>query len=194
LAGLVGLALLLGVVVSPGAADDKDEKSMPKEVREGVLKVAADLAMDKAADATKDAAALKGKDLKFPMRLFKLRKNHGFGVGDKAGAIDPDGIERKVEELGEKAPAAADLAKEADALKDAGYRMAAIAAVAEQKVPAAGAGMKTPKNWAKWCADMRTAGIELAKAAEKKDGAGVQKASKAAQAACTACHDAFRDE
>jgi len=37
-AGLAGMALVLGALVSPGTADDKEEKTMPKEVREGVLK------------------------------------------------------------------------------------------------------------------------------------------------------------
>jgi hypothetical protein len=195
MAGLVGLALLLAVLVSPGTADD--EKGMPKEVREGVLKVAGDLAAGKADDAKKDAAALKGKDLKYPMKLFKLRKNLGLGIGPKPGAEEKaDGIERKLEKLADKeeAPSDAQIVKEAEALEQAGYHVAAIAIVAEIKAPTKDDGKKKVKDWMKWSKEMQAAGLELASAAKAKNAAGIKAAAKKTQDVCTQCHDVFRGD
>jgi hypothetical protein len=188
MAGLVGLAVVLGALVGSGSA--ADEKGVPKDLQAAVEKIATTLETNKAADVKKDAADLKKYDLKYTMRLFKTRKNHGFGVGT-AGSVEPDGIERKVEELAENAPPPAQYGKEAAALKQAGLRMAAIAAVAEASAPAKNDGKKKVKDWIQWSADMKAAGLQMA---EAKDAASVSKAARAAQTACTKCHDVFRDE
>jgi len=188
-AGAAGLALALAALVGPrGAADDA--KTMPKEVTDGVLKIADLLAKNKDADVSKEAAELKKVDLKFPMRLFKLRKNSGLGVG-KAGDVPEkmDGIERQLEEVGDGGGI-----KDFAALQEMGYRTAAIAAVSEAKAPAKAAGKKNPKDWVAWSAEMRKAGLELAEAAKAKNAAGVQKAAATATKTCTKCHDVFRDD
>lgn len=141
--GLVGLALALGVLSGPSHADDE---KMPKAVPEGVDKIAESLGKDKATDVKGAVADLQKIDLKYPMRLFKTRKNFGYGVGAPGTIADAkkDGIEKLVEDLAEAAPT--DLAKNAEAYKQAGLRMAAIAAVAESRVPKAAVGRKTPRT------------------------------------------------
>ncbi len=189
-------ALLMGlgvvVLVGPGGAAD-DKKMVPEAVISGLQKVADSLAKDPKADVSKDLDGLKKFDLKLPMKLFKKRENGGWGVGGKAGAINPDGIERQLEALGEGANAAA-LAKDGDAIMELGYRTAAIAALAEAKAPAKAMGKKTPKEWMKWSTELKTASLQLGEAAKKKDAAAVTKAAAAASKTCSGCHDIFRDD
>ncbi len=82
------LSLGAGFLSAVAAADDKDIKGT-------VLKIADALEKNDAAGAKKLAESLKDEDLEDVMHLFKPRKDKGLGIGSKAGAVKPDGIELK---------------------------------------------------------------------------------------------------
>jgi hypothetical protein len=194
--GGAGLALGFLVLVGPGNAADEDPDA---QVRPAVTKIADALAKDKNADVKKDAEVLKKWQIKFTMRLFKLRMSKGFGVGDKPGAIKPDGIERKVEALADEELDAikTQLPKESAALEQAGYRMAAIASVAQAFTPEKDdpkEKKKTVKRWKDNAELLRDAALKFAEAAKAKDGAALQKAALQAQKSCVQCHDGYRSD
>jgi hypothetical protein len=183
-------AVLLGLwflteVGRTGAADDYD-------ARDPVLKLAGAIEKkDKdAKDQAKDIA--KKVELENLMHLFQLRSKKGLGVGLKAGAVMPDGMEKKVEMLADKPLAAAALGAEATGLEQMGYAMAAIAEVSIAKPPEKDMGKKKIKDWVKWSEDLRDASLQLAEAAKKKDAAALQKAADKANTSCNKCHDVFR--
>lgn len=190
-AGLALGLLTVALVGTTGAADDAPK--VPEEVVKGVSKIADALDKNKMSDVSKDAAELKKYDIKLSMRLLKLRASGGFGVGDKGGDAKSDGIERKLEKLSDGVDKDA-LTKDGAALKQMGERLAAIAVVAESKAPAKDNGKKKVKDWMKWSADMKAAGLDLADAVAAKDPEKVKKAAAAAGKTCTACHDVFRDD
>jgi cytochrome c556 len=190
---LAGAALLaLGIcilVAGSGNAADENEKA----ARAALRKVAdlidkGDLGAAKA--AAKDIA--KKYELEEVMHAFQLRTKKGEGLGEKPGAITPDGIEAKLINLAKKALPAKQLEKEADALARAAYISAAIAEVANFKVPEKDA-KKNPKDWIAWTKDMTDAAQDLAKAAKAKDPKGVKEAANKLNTSCNNCHGVFRD-
>src|SRR6266478_6152637 len=102
-----GLGLL--VVIGPGSAADKDEKVTPEqkaareEARASVEQIADMMGDDKKAEEVQKRAkelAKKMMEADFGVQAvepvmtpLKLRGKGGMGVGAKAGAYDPDGIE-----------------------------------------------------------------------------------------------------
>src|SRR6516225_1499935 len=72
------------------------------EIRGEILKLAD--AIEKGGDANKAQAGAIGKkaELEDVMGLFRLRTKKGFGVGEKPGAITPDGIELFIINLGKR--------------------------------------------------------------------------------------------
>jgi len=192
-AGILSLWLLAPSSRST-AADDK-------ELHAGILKIAAAFEKKDKEGAQKMAVEL-GKKLqgKKPaiemeelMHMFQLRSKKGLGAGVKAGAVMPDGIEKKVEALADKAIPAKQLGDEAQGLEEMSYHMAAIAAVAAQAPPIdKDMGKKKIKDWVKWSDDLRDASIALADAAKAKNGAGVKSAADKANTTCNKCHDVFR--
>jgi len=183
-AGFLGVCFLTEAART-GAADDYDP-------REPVLKLAA--AIEKKDKDAKDQAKeiAKKVELENLMHLFQLRSKKGLGVGLKAGAVMPDGIEKKVEMLADKPLAAKALADEAVGLEQMGYAMAALGEVSLAKPPEKDMGKKKVKDWVKWSEDLRDASLLLAEAAKKKDAAMLQKAADKANTSCNKCHDVFR--
>src|SRR5438046_2086326 len=92
------------LVINGGSAAEKENAA-----RDVILKMADALEKDDAAEAKKQAEALKKANVEDIMGLFKLRTKDGLGIGAKAGAITPDGIEAKLMAVGKKAPTAKDL-------------------------------------------------------------------------------------
>lgn len=198
--GTAGLILGLWALVAPlGHTSDSDEKDI-KEMRDSVVKLAGSIEK-KEQDQTKKQAAeiakkFQGKKpavaMEDLMHLFVLRSRKGLGVGAKAGAVMPDGIEKKVEELADKAPSAKQLGEDAAGLEQMAYSMAAIAEVSRALAPEKDMGKKKIKDWVKWSEDMRDASLALAEAAKKKDASGVKSAADKANTSCNKCHDVFR--
>jgi hypothetical protein len=179
-------------LVSRGTAADED-----KEVRNGIEKLADTFAKKDTATAKTqgDALAKKIEEVADVMDLLKPRGDGGLGVGTKAGAITPDGIEKKLIDMTGKHPVAqAQAASQADALARMGVEVAAVAEVAQHKCPVPKKeGPKDPKDWQTWCQDMRQGGLDLADAAKSKDAAKIKTAASKLNSSCTNCHAVFRD-
>ncbi len=190
-ATVLGLGLWF-VATAGKAADEKDQ------LRESVLKLADTLKDNKADDAKKQAAAIADKidDVEELMHLMSPRrpkgKGPGIGIGNKPGAIAPDGIEQKIQALAKKPLLAAQLGKESEALERMAYIAAAIGQVANAKPPDKDDGKKKKKDWLTWSQEMHDAALELAAAVKKKDAAAIKTASGKVDAKCTSCHDVFK--
>jgi hypothetical protein len=164
-----------------------------KDVKGTVLKIADAFEKSDAAGAKKLAESLKEEDLEDVMHLFKPRKDKGLGIGAKAGAIKPDGIELKVIALAMNAPPQKELDESSADLARAAYVAAAIAEVALTQTDEKAKG-KNPKDWKNWAEGMRQGAIELADAAKAKKPADVKKAAEKMDTNCKSCHKVFRDE
>lgn len=183
-----GIAIMaLGGMVYLAGQGNAGEGKGPKDA---VLKIADALKKGDAAGADKQAAALAKKleGLDELMELFKKRDKGGIGVGSKAGVVAPDGIEMKLVSMGRDAPGAAALKKEAEALEEMGYAIAALAKVTKAK-PAA---KVNAKEWSGWCDDMIAAGVKLSEAAKGKAAGDLKSASSKINASCNACHSKYR--
>jgi len=188
-AGLAGLALGLGLL-SAGPGSAADDKTLP----DGVQKVAAALEKKDTAGAKKLAEEIAKKaQMDDIMHLYALRTKKGLGVGSKAGAISPDGIERKLMDLAKKKLDDKALGDESPALTEMGYSMAALALIAGSKPPDKDEGKKKKKDWVSWSDELQKQAIEFASAAKDKKAAELHKAAKGADATCTKCHDVFRE-
>lgn len=182
--GAFVLVLAAALVVGDLAADQKSATL-------GIDRLAKSLEKGSPDKAVLDS--MKKENLDEIMYLFKLRKSGGFGMGDKAGAITPDGIELKIIGLGKKT-LKGDLDKQGDAIAEAAYRTAAIAEVALHMCPIKKKmGEKDPKDWEKWTKGMKDAAMDLAKAAKAKDPKQVEAAAKKLNDNCQQCHGVFRD-
>lgn len=188
---ILALAILFAATTRPGRAGD-DEKA----ARDNVLKVADSLSKNNADGAKQQAAALKGADLDVIMPLFSKRSQRNpkaLGVGPTPGAIQPDGIEAKIEQLGRKELTPAQVAAQAPAIEQAAYVAAAIAMIVRDKCPVqAKEGNKDPKEWVTWSDEMGKVSMELAAAAKAKNAAGIQKAADRLDATCKSCHAPFK--
>ena len=163
------------------AADAVDK--IAEAIKEGKMDAAAKLAT---------AAAKKMESIEDAMNLLKPRKKGGFGVGAKAGAASVDGIELMLQNIGRDVPTANQMKKEAAAIEEMAYRLAAIAEISKNFPPKKDKGQANKKNWNTWSADMSEQAMNLAKAASKKGGAEVKTAASKVNAACNSCHSAFR--
>lgn len=177
-------AVVLGVSLLAtnlsNAADDE------KEARDAVLKVADALEKGDTATAKKLASGVKSEteDL---MNLMLPRKDNGkggLGIGAKPGAITPDGIEKKVQDLAKNAPKAG----EAKDLERAGYIMKAISMTIENKVPKG----KKPMPWKKYNTDYEKMTDDFIAAAKKGDAKAIQAASKKLNDSCITCHNDYK--
>lgn len=189
LAGLGLLALGLGLYVAGSArAQEGAEKA-------AILKIADAIGKGEADAAKTQAKALAGKieEIEEVMNLMRPRKikdgkvEGGLGVGDKPGAITPDGIEQKLVIMGRDAPSAAKAQKEAAALQKMSHVVAAIAEVAIAKPD-----KKKPKEWLRYAKEMREAAPKLAEAAKSKSPAELKKAAELINNACNNCHSVFK--
>ena len=144
--------------------------------------------------ADKAAAALaKNTELEDVMHLFKPRKKKGLGVGDKPGAIIPDGIEQQYIKLGRDELSQAQAAKEGGALAHMGYVTAAIADFTAHKPNDKVKSAQDKQDWKKWTTEMHEASMAFAEAAKSKSSAAVHKAAEKVNAACNSCHSKFRE-
>jgi cytochrome c556 len=194
-AGLAVLGLILGFLA--GNRSSADETA---EVREAILKAANAIAKGDADSAKKVAENLAKslESVEAAMNLMAKRnptnpKKGGFGVGDKPGAISPDGIEAKVMALAKKPLTDSQLNNESAALEEMTTRIAAIAEVAKAKVPEKDQGSKKKADWIKWSDEMRKGADELGQAAKSKKPAAVRTAAKALNDTCSNCHGTFRE-
>jgi hypothetical protein len=154
--------------------------------------------------ATKDDVALKEegetlakkyKDLGPFMKLFKERTaKGGLGVGKKAGAIQPDGIEAKIKALAKKVPSTAELEEQSDALIRMTEVTIAIAEVTKHKCEVdKKVGYLDPRDWNRWSEDVQQSSRELAEAVTARDGGRVKAAAARLSASCNSCHRIFRE-
>ena len=89
---------------------------------------------------------------------------------------------------------AAQMSQQADDLARSAYLLVAISGITDAHPPKKkGNTGKGLKEWADWTDEMRTAALELADAAKKKDSAGVKTAVNKLNITCTNCHGEFRD-
>jgi hypothetical protein len=193
--GTTVLSLAIGflVVASSGAADDKaDLRSIVQRIADAIEKKD----MDQAKQLAQQVA--KGNDLEDVMHLMNKRDPAGkakvFGVGKKPGAISPDGIEAKVQNLGKKAKPQPEINKESPALVEMAYRIAAIAEVAHAKPPEKDEPKKKKSDWTEWSSDMKKTAIEMADAAKAKKPTDIKNAAAKLNTTCNTCHAAFRDQ
>ncbi|HEV3119452.1 MAG TPA: hypothetical protein VGY58_20515 [Gemmataceae bacterium] len=190
-AGILALAGGFVVAGSSGAGDDKsDVRDAVQKVADAIQKGDADQAKMLAGEVAKDG------ELEAVMYLMKKRDAKGkakgyFGLGKTPGAIQPDGIEPKLLNISKRLTQP-QVDKEAEALAEMGYRIAAIAEIAKVK-PNDKAAKKKPE-WAQYADAMGKAGTELAEAAKEKKALAVKAAAAKAVGACNNCHISFRDD
>jgi hypothetical protein len=180
--------------IAAGHANPADEAA---GVRGEVQKVADALAKGETEQAKKTAADIaKANELEEVMSLMQPRRANSkkpvFGVGSKAGAITPDGIESKIMALAKKVDAK-QLDKESAALVEMASRVQAIAEIASAKAPEKDEGQKKKKDWLEWTAEMQKSAKELADAAKDKQAAQVKAAAVKLNSTCNNCHGVFRD-
>jgi hypothetical protein len=168
---------LVTVSATQSAAADADAKAAILGLAEG---------KGKAADVAKNAP------LEEVMHLFKLRTKKGLGVGDKPGAITPDGIEAKLIGLGKKTDPA-DIKKNGAAYEKMAKITAAIADVTMEHTPKQAQGPKTPAAWKKFVEEMKAGAKDLTESAKDGDAAKVKTAANKTVGACNECHTIFRD-
>jgi cytochrome c556 len=183
--GVLVLSVCLLAVSSSYSADDPDEKKANKEAADAVLKLA------KGSGNAQDIA--KKNQIEYVMHGFKLRNKGGIGVGAKAGAVTPDGIEAKIINLAKKALQKGDLAKEADGLTQAAKVTKAIADISEFYAPKEKKADKDPKEWKKYNDDMKMGADALIDAIKSGDPMKVKMAAGKLNQSCNECHGKFRD-
>lgn len=186
-AAFVAAAGALLLTSPSGAGDNKD-------LQDSIDKIAGTLKKGDKEGAKKQAEALgkKLEEIAEAMDFLKPRKKGGFGVGEKPGAIMPDGIEQMLIKIGRDAPAKGTLNKDSDAFEQLGYRTAALGLIAHAKTPSKDMGKKTRKDWMAWSDEMVETGLQLAAAAKAKSPADVKSAAAKLNNNCNSCHTVFR--
>lgn len=182
LAGLLGCFTCI-VLVDAGRGADEE-----KELREGLVKLAAYLEKKDDAEAKKLVGELAKKyDMEALMAMHTERSKGGLGVGSKPDLVKPDSIEKKVVALARKPLPPDQLNNEADALTQMGYQMAAIAEMTTALAPE-----KNKKAWLDAAADYKVTALQLAEVAKAKKADDIQKAARKADSICLKCHDTIR--
>lgn len=187
------LTLLTGVWVLKTQAAEK-------EVVDAVSKLAGDVSGGKDAKAIQ-AAAMKiakgpaDQDVYLVMEIFSKRKSTGkggVGIGDKIGAITPDGIEAKLINMARRV-SDDDVGKDSKALQEAMMKTAAAAAATAHLAPS-----KVQKNksdmakWQNFSKSMYDGSLALAKALKSGDKKASKAAAKTLNNSCVGCHNDFR--
>jgi hypothetical protein len=193
--GTAALSLAIGFMAAGngGAADDK------ADLRDTIQKIADALEKKDSEQAKKLAEEVaKSHDLEDVMNLMGKRDPAGkakrFGVGKKPGAITPDGIEAKIQNMGKKPLSQPQIDKEAADLAEMAYRVAAIAEVAHAKPPEKDEPKKKKKDWLQWSGDMQKKALALAEAAKAKKPTDIKNAMTTLNSTCNECHGVFRDQ
>jgi len=159
-----------------------------KEVNAAISKL-----VGKTSDTKAIAELAKKYSLDELMHAFKLRAKGGFGVGETAGAITPDGIEAKLQGLQKKEADKADLAKNSKAYATIGEVSLVLAELSEAHTPKDKKGEKDPKKWLEFVEKMRKGSKDLIVASNKSDAKGLKVAAKVLNDSCVECHGIFRD-
>jgi len=193
--GTAALSLAIGflVVGSGGAADDKaDLRSTIQKIADALEKKDSDQAKKLAEEVAKN------HDVEDVMHLMSKRDLAGkakvFGVGKKPGAVTPDGIEAKVQNMGRKPLPQAQIDKESADLAEMAYRVAAIAEVAHAKPPEKDEPKKKKKDWMEWSDDMKKSALALADIAKTKKPVEIKTAVATLNSNCNTCHAVFKDQ
>ena len=185
---IVAIAVAIGLYLAPtGRAGDA------KVYAAEVNKIADMLEKKDTAGAEKAAQALakKVEDIVEVMDLFKPRSKGGIGVGAKAGAVVPDGIEQFLLKIGRDTPTAKEM-KDTAALTRMAYVSGAIAEVAHAKVPDKDLGKKTRKAWMGYSKEFRESWSDMVTAAKGKSAAQVKTAAVKMNNSCANCHGVFK--
>jgi hypothetical protein len=126
------------------------------------------------------------------MHNLSPRSKHGLGVGDKAGAIKPDGIELKLDDLSTKELTPAKVAAERPALT----RMARLTGALGRVLPSFPPPSATPPppagSWEKFSKAMQKGSEELEAALKRGDPKTVRTAATNLNASCVECHRVYR--
>jgi cytochrome c556 len=188
---------LLSSAVSRGDDDDEQEKADIKEAGKAtdqLKKLIEAFEKDKGvADAAKDLN--KKTDLKHIMwAAYKPRDKGGLGVGDKAGAIKPDGIEAKLISMSKKEMTAAQLTKEGPDLIKMGEVAKSMAEIAELNTPKKNEPKKPIADWTKYNTMQRTAAKDFIDAVKANKPDKLLDATKNLYSSCTNCHSVFRGD
>lgn len=192
-ATLVAMTVLMSFTDPSYAGGDADYAAAVKKIGEAIKKGDKEGAAKLAKAAAKSIPVDDFGDL---MHLFKPRKKDGkggIGVGSKKVVSNDakDGIEVMIRDLA-RGDGLAAAAKIPEALEETGYWVAAIAEISAAKGWEKKQGKKTNANWTAWMGDMKTAGVEFAKAAAAK-GTNLKAAATKLNNACTNCHSVFKD-
>jgi hypothetical protein len=190
----IGLGLgCIWLVVSTAGVQGADEAEL-KKLCADIPKLAEAIKKKDQGQVKKMVEALKKNNLDAIMGVCGLRNLGGIGVGDKAGAIKPDGIEKKVEALGKKAILPTQLKDEAAAIAKLAYEIAAVNELTIAHTPDKDMGQAKKKTWVDSCKDLQAAALELAAAAEAKspDPKVIQKAAARVDTNCQKCHTEWR--
>jgi cytochrome c556 len=186
---------MLGLLVMTQRSSADEKEPDPKKVK------AAQEAIRKLLESKyvkKDAEAVaKGHALDAVMwSVFKPRKRGGFGVGNKPEAIQPDGIELKINKMGKTPMLPADLARElpelikmVEVVKLAG-EVSAHQCNVTKKV-----GEKDPRKWKDFNSDMLKYSDDLLAALKGANSGPAEVRAKSLKlyGTCTGCHGIFRD-
>jgi hypothetical protein len=186
--------LALGLVLTGGSS----RADFDAGVKAALEKIATALENNKTADASAAAKALakKVEELNDVMHAFKPRtgkgKIKGWGVGNKAGVVVPDGIELKYNSVGRDGITPQQLAKEGDAIAESAWVTAAICSVAIHKPSEKVKGAAKLKKWTEYAEGAIEGAKELAKAAKDKNASAVKEAIVKMNNKCNSCHMDFR--
>lgn len=183
------LLLSICLVLASGSA-----AAVEPEIKAALEKIAAAIEKGDDASARQQAKALAKKidTLDEVMHGFKLRSKKGLGVGPKAGAVTPDGIELKLNALSRDSLTPKQMEKEAKAIEQMAYLAAAINEVGLASTPKKDVGKKKKSDWINWSEGAIKTSKELAAAAKAMNIAGVKTAATKVNGFCNSCHTNFK--
>jgi cytochrome c556 len=184
---------LVAVPTSRGDDDDAADIKEAQKATEALQKLI-DAVVAKQQDIPALAKALNDKtDLKHVMwSAYKPRSKGGLGVGAKAGAVKPDGIEYKLNDMTKGPLPAARLEKESPDLIRMAQAAQAMVEIAEINTPKKDDGKKKVADWKKFNKDQKDGAQELIEAVNANNPKAVQAAATKLYGSCTSCHGQFR--
>jgi cytochrome c556 len=190
----LALSLLAGPVTRGADDDDLADIKEAQKVSDKLKKLIDAVADGKTMDLPELKKAVKDTtDLKHVMwAAYKPREKGGLGVGDKAGAIKPDGIEIKLINMGKKPLTAAQLEKEGPAIIQMAKVAQGMVEVVELNTPGQDLPKKPIADWKKFNKEQKDGAQDLIDAVNKNNPKAVQAAATKLYGSCTSCHGVFR--
>jgi len=182
---------LATVSLLAGALAINDGQASVDDATNAAINGVADLLAKGDVAGAKKAAAEVKSDIETVMAGFKLRSKKGIGVGEK-GAIQPDGVELKINAIARDGVTTATLKKEGAAIARAGYVTAAIGQIAHAQTPKMDEGKKKKADWIEWSDGLISSAQEFSKIAAAGDAAGLKKSANKIKQACDSCHMVFK--